>query len=60
MVLLSQLYVLDGNGLIPALSKMAFGNKMGFSICSDIKEEALFAPSYGCIVAEVDTSNFRN
>ncbi len=49
-------YVLDGNGLIPALSKMAFGNKMGFSIRSDIKEEALFAPSYGCIVAEVDTS----
>jgi phosphoribosylformylglycinamidine synthase len=47
-------YVLDGNGLVPALSKMAFGNKLGFAINSDIKEDDLFSPSYGCIVAEVD------
>ena len=46
-------YVLDGNGLVPALSKMAFGNHCGFAISSDIKEEDLFAPGYGCIVAEV-------
>ncbi len=47
-------YVLGGHGLVPALSKMAFGNKMGFAINSDVKEEDLFAPAYGCIVAEVD------
>jgi len=46
-------YVLDGKGLVPALSKMAFGNKLGFTINSDIKENDLFAPEYGCIVAEV-------
>lgn len=46
-------YVLDRFGLVPALSKMAFGNKMGFEISSDVSEEDLFAPAYGCIVAEV-------
>jgi phosphoribosylformylglycinamidine synthase len=49
-------YVLDGNGLVPALSKMAFGNKLGFAINSDVKEDDLFSPSYGCIVAEVDAN----
>ena len=46
-------YVLDANGLVPALSKMAFGNKLGFELSSDINEDTLFAPAYGCIVAEV-------
>ena len=46
-------YVLDAKGLVPALSKMAFGNKMGFVIDQDVKEDDLFAPAYGCIVAEV-------
>ena len=32
---------------------MAFGNHCGFEISSDIKEEDLFAPGFGCIVAEV-------
>ena len=48
-------YVLDANGLVPALSKMAFGNKLGFEISADVKEDDLFAPAYGCIVAEVPT-----
>ena len=47
-------YVLDANGLVPALSKMAFGNKMGFAIDSSVDESQLFAPAYGCIVAEVE------
>lgn len=46
-------YVCDANGFVPALSKMAFGNKLGFALNSDLKEETLFAPAYGCIVAEV-------
>ena len=49
-------YVLDANGLVPALSKMAFGNKLGFEISADVKEDDLFAPAYGCIVAEVPTN----
>ncbi|MGN0328975.1 MAG: phosphoribosylformylglycinamidine synthase [Lachnospira sp.] len=47
-------YVLDSNGLVPALSKMAFGNKMGFAIADSVSEDELFSPSYGCIVAEVN------
>ncbi len=46
-------YVLDGKGLVPAVCKMAFGNKLGFELSSDISEDTLFAPAYGCIVAEV-------
>ena len=46
-------YVLDANGLVPALSKMAFGNKMGLEISSDVDKDSLFAPAYGCMVCEV-------
>lgn len=46
-------YVMDSKGLIPALSKMAFGNRLGFALDAQLKPESLFAPSYGCIVAEV-------
>ena len=46
-------FVLDANGLVPAISKMAFGNKLGVSLEYSIKEEDLFAPGFGCIVAEV-------
>ena len=54
-------YVLDGKGLVPALSKMAFGNKMGFVIDTEnVKSEDLFAPEYGCIVCEVtNTENIQ-
>lgn len=46
-------YVMDANGVVPALSKMSFGNKMGFALDAGVSEEELFAPSYGCIVAEI-------
>ena len=46
-------YVLDGNGLVPAVCKMAFGNKLGFELEGSLTKEELFAPAYGCIVAEV-------
>ena len=46
-------YVLDSNGLVPAISKMAFGNRLGVAVDSSVSEEELFAPAYGCIVAEV-------
>ncbi len=46
-------YVLDGNGIIPALCKMAFGNRLGFDVNDGVAADRLFAPSYGCIVAEV-------
>ena len=39
---------------------MAFGNKLGFALNSDLKEESLFAPAYGCIVAEVAKDKLDN
>ena len=49
-------YALGTNGLIPAASKMAFGNALGVRIDSAIRKEALFAPGYGQILCEVDAA----
>ncbi len=46
-------YALDGKGLSAALSKMAFGNKLGVTVEADVSPEILFAPGFGNIVAEV-------
>ena len=46
-------YALDGKGLAAAVSKMAFGNKLGVTISEDVSAETLFAPGFGNIVAEV-------
>ncbi|MCM1467417.1 MAG: phosphoribosylformylglycinamidine synthase [Alistipes sp.] len=48
-------YALDSHGIVPAVSKMAFGNKMGVSLNGDISKEELFAAGFGNIVAEVRT-----
>jgi len=46
-------YALGANGIAEAVSKMSFGNKLGFTIYDDIKADDLFAPAYGDIIAEV-------
>ena len=46
-------YALDAKGLAAAVSKMAFGNKLGVTIQDDVTAEVLFAPGFGNIVAEV-------
>ena len=46
-------YTLDAKGIVPAVSKMAFGNKLGVRLDSSVPADKLFAPLYGCIVAEV-------
>ncbi len=46
-------YALDGKGLAAAVSKMAFGNKLGVSISEEVTTDELFAPGFGNIVAEV-------
>ncbi|MBU5485517.1 phosphoribosylformylglycinamidine synthase [Clostridium sp. MSJ-11] len=40
-------------GLAEALSKMAFGNEIGFNFITKIKGEELFEPQYGSIVLEL-------
>ena len=46
-------YALDSKGVIPAVSKMAFGNKIGVSVSGQISGADLFAPGYGDIIAEI-------
>ena len=45
-------YALDAKGLAAAVSKMAFGNKLGVTIEDDVTSDVLFAPGFGNIVAE--------
>lgn len=47
-------YALDGKGLAAAVSKMAFGNKLGVTIKESISDSVLFMPGFGNIVAETD------
>lgn len=46
-------YALDGKGLAAAISKMAFGNKLGVTVESEVTADTLFGPGFGNIVAEV-------
>ena len=46
-------YALDSNGLVAAISKMAFGNQLGVKISDDLQTKELFTNGLGNIVAEV-------
>ena len=46
-------YALDQFGLCSALSKMAFGNKLGVTVYDEVATETVFGPGFGNIVAEV-------
>lgn len=46
-------YALDGNGIVPAVSKMAFGNKLGVKLEHNLDPRDAFAPGFGSIVAEI-------
>ena len=46
-------YALDAKGVVAAVSKMAFGNRLGINLDSSVKADDLFAVEFGNIVAEV-------
>ncbi len=46
-------YALDRHGIAAAVSKMAFGNRMGVKIEHNVDERDLFTPAFGDIIAEV-------
>ncbi len=46
-------YALDRHGIAAAVSKMAFGNKMGVKIADTVDAKDLFAPGFGDIICEV-------
>ena len=47
-------YTLNAKGIAEAVSKMAFGNKLGVRINADYDSSEFFAPKYGCIIAEAN------
>src|SRR5699024_5004531 len=53
-------YALDRHGVIAAVSKMAFGNKMGVKIEHSMDPRDLFAPAFGDIIAEVEDGQVGN
>jgi len=46
-------YALGSKGIVAAVSKMAFGNKLGVKLEHNLDPRDAFAPGFGCIVAEV-------
>ena len=53
-------YAVDGKGVAAALSKMAFGNKLGFRVEHNFDERDLFTPGFGDLVAEVPDGQVGN
>ena len=45
-------YALDRHGIVPAVSKMAFGNRMGVTLDASVEAKDLFAPAFGDLIAE--------
>ncbi len=46
-------YAVEGHGMAEAVSKMAFGNKLGVKIEHNVDPRDFFAPGWGSIVCEV-------
>ena len=46
-------YALDANGVVPAVSKMAFGNKLGVKLYDEFSEMTLFGFAVGDLLLEV-------
>ncbi|WP_291636233.1 phosphoribosylformylglycinamidine synthase [Clostridium sp.] len=47
-------YAVGMGGLTEAISKMCFGNNIGFSFNDDIQAQSIFKEDYGSIVMEID------
>ncbi len=50
-------YAVGFGGIVEAVSKMAFGNRLGVELCSKYAVEEYFKPEYGMIVAEVNETD---
>ncbi len=46
-------YAIGFGGIAEAVSKMAFGNKLGVKVCDKLDASFFFKPEYGSIIAEV-------
>lgn len=53
-------YALDRHGVLAAVSKMAFGNKLGVKIEHNLDPRDAFAPAFGDLIAEVKDGQVGN
>ena len=53
-------YALDRHGIAAAVSRMAFGNKMGVKIEHSVDPRDVFAPAFGDLIAEVEDGQVGN
>ena len=53
------MHTVKANGVAEAISKMCFGNKIGFEFGSDFDSSKLFEPGFGGIIAEITDNNFN-
>ena len=54
------LHTVRANGIAETISKMCFGNKIGFKFDSDFDKDLLFSPGFGGIVAEITNNQFSD
>lgn len=52
-------YAVDAKGIAAAISKMAFGNKLGVLIAEDITKEELFTAGLGNLIVEVSPEQYH-
>jgi phosphoribosylformylglycinamidine synthase len=50
-------HTVRNGGIAAAISKMTFGNRIGFEFSRDIEYDSLFSPDYGSMVLELDTAS---
>jgi len=53
-------YAVGFGGIIEAISKMAFGNKLGVDILDGVTKDELVSKDYGSIIVEVKKENMKN
>lgn len=53
-------YAIGYGGVAEAVSKMAFGNKLGVKLNETVSKEELFLPGYGDIILEMDEKDISN
>lgn len=50
-------YAVGMGGILEAVSKMAFGNKLGVTLCPKCEKELYIKPEYGMLIAEIEETD---
>ncbi|MEN8152860.1 MAG: phosphoribosylformylglycinamidine synthase [Acidobacteriota bacterium] len=53
-------FAVTRGGVAEALSKMSFGNRIGFTLDDSFRNENLFTPDYGSIIFEVEEKKIKS